>query len=204
MRLVLLRHGQTAWNAEERYQGHTDIPLDEVGHAQAADAARRLASQSFDLAATSPLLRARATAEAVMQGRAEPLIEDSGLLETGGGDWEGLTFAEIRSQWSQQWASWRHSHLDHGPLGGETPRQSGTRVVEAITRLVQEAETAHGRPETVLVTAHGNCLRAATTLLTGMEAAGMGRLERLRNGATIVLTGSPDRAGQWQIEAYNV
>lgn len=203
MRLVLLRHGRTAWNAEDRYQGHTDIPLDDVGRDQAAEAARRLAGHTFDLAASSPLLRARATAEAVMRGRSGQLIIDDDFMETGGGDWEGLTFTEIQSQWSQQWASWRHSHLDHGPLGGETPRQSGTRVVDAIGRLVQEAEATLGQPETMLVTAHGNCLRAATTLLTGMDAAGMGRLDRLHNGASIVLTGSPQRAGQWTIEEYN-
>lgn len=65
MRLVLLRHGRTAWNAEERYQGHTDIPLDDVGRAHVADAARRLSGDTFDVVASSPLLRARATAEAV-------------------------------------------------------------------------------------------------------------------------------------------
>ncbi|MGM7667122.1 histidine phosphatase family protein [Microbacterium sp. A93] len=204
MRLVLLRHGRTAWNAENRYQGHTDIPLDDVGRAQAEDVARRLAGHPFDLAASSPLLRARATAEAVMRDRSGQLIIDDGLKETGGGSWEGLTFTEIQTQWSQQWASWRHSHLDRGPLGGETPRQSGTRVVEAVTRLVQEAEALRGLPESVLVTAHGNCLRAATTLLTGMDAAGMGRLERLRNGAAIILWGSVERPGEWRITEYNV
>lgn len=203
MRLVLLRHGRTAWNAEDRYQGHTDIPLDDVGRAQAVDAARRLAAHPFDLSVSSPLLRARATAEAVMRGHTGQLIIDDGFKETGGGSWEGLTFTEIQTRWSQQWASYRHSHLDHGPLGGETPRRSGTRVVDALTRLVHSAEASLGLPETVLVTAHGNCLRAAATLLTGMDAAGMGRLERLRNGAAIVLTGSVDDVGQWRITEYN-
>lgn len=138
-----------------------------------------------------------------MRGRTGPLVVDDGFKETGGGQWEGLTFTEIQTRWKQQWASWRPSHLDHGPVGGETPRQSGTRVVNALSRLVQEAEATLGQPETVLVTAHGNCLRAASTLLTGMDAAGMGRLERLRNGASIVLTGALHHAEPWRIEEYS-
>ncbi len=203
MRLVLLRHGRTAWNAEERYQGHTDIPLDDVGRSQAAEAAVRLAGHHFDLAASSPLVRARATAESVVDGRGLDLVLHEEFKETGGGTWEGLSFSEIRTQWPDDWTTWRSSHLDHGPLGGETPRQSGTRVITAITRMVDEAESTLGTPEAMLVTAHGNCLRAAATLLTGMDAAGMGRLERLRNGAAIVLEGSPQRPGRWRIEAYN-
>jgi glucosyl-3-phosphoglycerate phosphatase len=204
MRLVLLRHGRTAWNAEERYQGRTDVPLDDVGRDQAADAARRLAGYPFDIAAASPLDRARATAEAVVDGRGIPLALDDDLMETGGGSWEGLTFTEIRTRWPAEWTAWRGSHLDRGPFGGETPGQAGARVVSALGRMVTDAVREHGEPDTVLVTAHGNCLRAATAIMTGLGAADMDRLERLRNGAAIVLAGSPGHPGQWGIEAYNV
>ena len=85
-----LRHGQTAWNVEGRFQGHSDIPLNEVGLAQAHDAAKILARCPIDLIVTSPLMRARRTAEIVSAQLGKPLLFDDDLKERRFGAFEGL------------------------------------------------------------------------------------------------------------------
>ena len=208
MRLLLLRHGQTDWNAAERYQGRTDIELNEIGVRQAQDAARRLSQVSVHAVFASPLGRARRTAEIAVAGRGLPLTLDDGLMETAGGDWEGLTYPEISARWPRDFAAWRAAHPEHGPVGGETPGKAGQRVVETLRGLLSRRGDEH-----ILVVAHGGCLRAATALLTGGGPHAYAELERLQNGRMIVLDGAfgPDgstepkpESGTWNVVGYNV
>jgi broad specificity phosphatase PhoE len=90
-----LRHGQTAWNVEGRFQGHSDIPLNEVGLAQARDAAKILARCPIDLIVASPLIRARRTAEVVSEALDRPLLLDDELKERHFGALEGLVVNEV-------------------------------------------------------------------------------------------------------------
>lgn len=219
MRLLLLRHGQTDWNAAERYQGRTDVALNAIGVDQATEAAARLAEVQLDAVYSSPLSRARRTAELAVGDRGMPIVLDDGLMETAGGDWEGLTYQEISERWPRDFAAWRAAHPEHGPVGGETPGQAGQRVVNTLRALLTDpaADTSVQAGERqVLVVAHGGCLRAAAALLLGggaEEGPTYASLERLQNGRMIILDGSfasrgdagvQEAAAAWQVTGYNV
>ena len=108
MRILLARHGETPWNAEGRYQGQEDIPLSEVGIAQATALGERLHDLRIDRALASPLSRARRTAElALGEARAPQLLFDDGFKEIGHGEWEGLLASEIRERDGERLQAWR-------------------------------------------------------------------------------------------------
>src|SRR6476659_3119309 len=95
MNILLVRHGETAWNREGRYQGRTDIPLSPDGEAQVQALALRLTHVPISIAVSSPLSRARRTAEAILAGRPTKLDFDDGLLEISHGEWEGKLSSEV-------------------------------------------------------------------------------------------------------------
>ncbi len=140
VRLILLRHGETDWNAEDRYQGRTDVDLNATGQRQARAAVARFLAGALEdadelVAVASPLTRARRTAEIVLEaavGDAE-LTLDPDLMELYGGDWEGLRLAEIAERWPAEHEAWRGTpDLDAGPVAGETLRAGGQRVLAAL------------------------------------------------------------------------
>jgi ribonuclease H / adenosylcobalamin/alpha-ribazole phosphatase len=137
---LLLRHGETALSTERRFAGRGDIPLTEAGRGQAAAAAARLAARGgIDLIVTSPLARARATAEAVADATGAPLLADDDLAETDFGKWEGLTFAEASQRWPDELSAWLSS-ADVAPPGGESFAAVGQRVNAALDRLLAAHE----------------------------------------------------------------
>ena len=96
MKLYILRHGQTPWNTKKRMQGQTDILLNEEGIRLAEETGRGMKDIDIDLVISSPLLRARQTAELVMAGRSIPLITDRRIMEMSFGDWEGESFLDSK------------------------------------------------------------------------------------------------------------
>jgi probable phosphoglycerate mutase len=132
LRLHLLRHGETAYTAERRYSGRGDIPLTERGLAQAGAVARRLAGTSIDAVVTSPLERCVRTAEIVAAGA--PIVVDEDLTECDFGDWEGLTFADVRARWPDEMARWLASTAV-APPGGEALDRVAERVERAVARV---------------------------------------------------------------------
>jgi broad specificity phosphatase PhoE len=136
--LLLLRHGQTELSVQRRYSGHGDPELTPLGHAQAAGAAARLARVP-DIAAvlTSPLRRARQTAEAVAAATSAPLAVRRRLIETDFGKWEGLTFPEARARDPQVHADWLGSE-EVAPPGGESFAAVGRRVTEELADVLNE------------------------------------------------------------------
>lgn len=156
-RFLLVRHGQSTWNAEGRWQGWSDPPLSELGRSQAEDAAGDLRRLEITGVASSDLVRARETAE-VLAASLElgPLVVDGDLREYDVGDWEGLTRPEIERGWPDQLASWREGRLLATP-GGETRAHFVTRVVGALRRLGDRQDLG----DTVLVVTHGGVIRAA-------------------------------------------
>ena len=144
---LLLRHGETPLSTERRFAGRGDIPLTEAGLAQADAAAARLAARgNIDVIVTSPLLRARRTAEAVAKATGAPLEVSDDLAETDFGKWEGMTFAEIQERWPDELAAWLAS-VDVAPPGGESFAAVTRRVVAALDRLL----AAHALKTLVLV-----------------------------------------------------
>lgn len=154
-RIVLLRHGRTAWNAERRYQGQEDPPLDEVGQVQAIEAAALVAAMSPDVLISSDLQRARQTAQKVSSLSGVPLTVDERLRERHLGHWQRLTRDEVQARYPEEFADWLAGR-DVTRRGGESRQQ----VAERALSLVEELATV---PLTVLVS-HGAtsmCLSAA-------------------------------------------
>jgi ribonuclease H / adenosylcobalamin/alpha-ribazole phosphatase len=145
---ILLRHGQTEFSTERRFAGRGDIALTETGVRQAAAAAERLAARGIDMIVTSPLQRARRTAEAVAAVTGAPLAVDEGLVEADFGKWEGLTFGAAALRWPEEMSAWLAS-TDVAPPGGESLANTGKRVLAALDRLL----AAHQR-QTLLLVSH--------------------------------------------------
>ena len=137
MRILLARHGETPWNAEGRYQGQVDIPLSEVGLAQARALGERLREVRIDRAVASPLSRAARTAQlALGEARAAQLGFDDGLKEIGHGDWEGLLASEIAARDPERLRAWREapdSVLMPGPGGESLQRVLGIPLARLWT-----------------------------------------------------------------------
>ena len=145
---ILLRHGQTGFSAERRFAGRGDIALTDTGRRQAAAAADRLTIRGVDAIVTSPLQRARRTAEAAAAATGAPLAVDDGLVETDFGKWEGLTFGEAAQRWPAEMSDWMAS-ADVAPPGGESLADAARRVLASLDRLLAE----HPR-KTLLLVSH--------------------------------------------------
>src|SRR3954470_19573703 len=107
MNLLLVRHGETAWNREGRYQGRTDVPLSSDGEAQVRALGARLAHLQIAIAICSPLTRTRHTAQAVLGARAVPLETDAALIEISHGAWEGQLASDIELSHAEMFGTWR-------------------------------------------------------------------------------------------------
>ncbi|GLW20546.1 bifunctional RNase H/acid phosphatase [Microbispora triticiradicis] len=140
--LLLLRHGQTPLSIEKRFSGLGDPELTPTGLAQAEAAAARLARgpRRVEVIVTSPLARARQTAEAVASRTGSAVLVDEDLRETDFGAWEGYTFAEIQRRWPDELAAWL-ADPDVAPPGGESFASTARRVEEARERIVKAHES---------------------------------------------------------------
>ena len=145
---VLLRHGQTPMSVERRYAGTTDVPLTETGFGQATAAAKRLAAENLDVIVTSPLMRARQTAEAVSSATGAPVVMEDGFRETDFGAWEALTFAEVRDRWPTEMSAWL-ADPTVAPPAGESFSAVRSRVMRALDALLTEY-----RSRRVLIVSH--------------------------------------------------
>lgn len=191
-----MRHGRTAWNAERRFQGHTDIPLDDEGLAQAEALAAHLRGERFDLALTSDLCRAAATAERICAGRALALERDSGLREMRFGAWEGLSWDEILARWPELDAAHEKSPRHYTPLGGESFEALGARVAHVLEGVTQRL-TPGGR---ALLVTHAGVMHAMVRVLFGAEReASLG----LRFAPASIMRASGSTRDGWVLTAAN-
>lgn len=162
-RVLLIRHGETDWNRAGRLQGHTDVPLNARGQAQAASLREALHGETLDAVYSSDLLRALHTAQAAADATGAPLRVDPGLRERAFGCFEGQQHADIESRWPEQARRWRQRDPAFGPEGGETLTAFYDRSLATAERLA----AAHPGGSIALV-AHGGVLdtlyRAATRL----------------------------------------
>lgn len=203
-RLVFWRHGRTAWNAERRFQGQTDVPLDDMGRRQAAHAAELLATLAPDRIVSSDLARARETAEALGAHVGLEVATHSGLRETFAGEWQGLTRRELEEMYGDELARWS-AGSDVRPGGGETRLEVADRMVVTVEAVL--AESAPG--ETIVVATHGGAARAAIGALLELPPEHWAALGVLTNCAWSVLVENlPDASGtrhgpRWRLQEYN-
>lgn len=159
-RMVLLRHGESQWNLENRFTGWVDIPLSPKGEQEATEAGRKLKDFRFDHAYTSVLKRAIDTLRIVLEviGQTDiPIEKDAALNERLYGDLQGLNKAETARKYGEQQVKlWRRSY-DLRPPGGESLKDTADRVLPYYERRIRP-ELLAGR--TLIVSAHGNSLRA--------------------------------------------
>lgn len=177
-KVLLLRHGQTAYNAQHRMQGQRDVPLDPVGRAQVAAVAPLVAAARPQALVSSDLLRARQTALALAdQGPCPQPRIDPRLREISVGDWEGLTLAEAETRFPEQWAAWR-SGADVGRGGGESYAQLSARAVPAVLDALDQQVTEGGL---LVCVTHGGTARAVVAGLLELPMTQAWRVAGLGN-----------------------
>lgn len=193
-RVFVLRHGRTAWNAEQRLQGQLDVALDDTGRWQAGQLARALAGETLAAIYSSDLQRARDTAQALAGLTGLPLATDAGLRERGFGRLEGLTYAEVETHWPDDALRWRLREPDFGPGGGESLRAFYERSVAAVTRLAAPHAGA-----AIAVFAHGGVLDCLYRAAAGIEL-GAARTWQLGNASINRLLYTGER---WQVVGWD-
>ncbi|MBC7609780.1 MAG: histidine phosphatase family protein [Polaromonas sp.] len=162
-RIIAIRHGETAWNADARIQGHLDIPLNDVGRRQAQRLAQALGDEPITAIYASDLSRAWETAQYVARTLGKEVIEEKGLRERCFGEFEGNTFAEVEARLPDQSLRWRKRDPGFAPAGGESLIVLRKRVLDAAERLA-----AKHPGELIAMVGHGGVMdvlyRAATRL----------------------------------------
>jgi probable phosphoglycerate mutase len=186
-RLIVLRHGETAWNADTRIQGHTDIPLNETGLWQAQRLGLALADEALDAVYSSDLQRACATAQAVAAPHGLSVTREPLLRERGFGAFEGLTWGTIETEHPEQALHWRKRTTDWAPPGGgESLLALQTRIMAVLHRLA----AAHPNQHIALV-AHGGVLDVLYRAAVGVDLHAP-RSWLLKNAAINRLLWTPD------------
>lgn len=212
-RVIFWRHGRTSWNAAGRFQGQSDIPLDDVGASQASRAAALLAGKLGPASnaehavriISSDLSRAYSTAQELASLTGAPVVADPRLRETFGGEWEGKTFEEIISSYPEQIKLWQRDEPGVRAGGGETRVEVAQRMVDAVLDSV--AELPDGG--TLVVATHGGATRVALAKILGLPEPLWRTLSGLSNCHwSVVETADPADAGtavgRWRLLEHNV
>ncbi|AXG77800.1 histidine phosphatase family protein [Streptomyces paludis] len=194
-RIVLWRHGRTAWNLERRFQGTTDIELTDEGVAQARRAARLLASLKPDAIIASDLRRAAATAAELASVTGLGIQHDAALRETFAGTWQGLTHDEIIGRYGEEYAAWKRGEpIRRG--GGELETEVADRAAPVVLRHADQLPDGG----TLVVVSHGGTIRTTIGRLLGLEAFHWEGLGGLSNCCWSVLG---EGARGWRLLEHN-
>ncbi len=195
-RIILWRHGQTDWNITNKFQGHSDIPLNAVGEYQVTHAATLLSATNPTKIISSDLDRAQKTAQALADLLDLDVIIDADLRETYGGNWEGKTGEENRAQDRERFVRW----IDGGdePAGevGERRSEVAARAVAAITRALEN------HSGTLVVVTHGGTARCILGKILGLPQEQWGVIGILSNASWSVVERGHHRPG-WLLVEHN-
>jgi broad specificity phosphatase PhoE len=192
--LLLVRHGETAWNRARRWQGQHDLPLTALGEAQAVATARRLMVEKPVALYSSDLIRARRTAEVIAAACGLDLQPDPGLREVDVGSWVGLTSDEAAERFPDGHARWVAGGT--GWDDGETYPAMAERVVAAISTIASR----HAAADRVVIVTHGGPIRAAAAHAVALQGDGR---RRLAAGPNASLTTIDVQDDGWRLVAYN-
>ncbi len=195
MRVIFVRHGETEYNVESRYQGHTDTNLSELGKQQAAAVAERLRYTDIAAIYASDLSRASETACAIASFHDLPVQGDESLRECAFGEWEGLTVTQIAERYPELYRNYLMDSVTHRAPGGERLEQLQARVVCTINRLAELHPD-----DTVVVVTHGGPIRAFFCHAFGV---GLEAFRRIRVDNCSLTTFSPGSEGRWLLEVLN-
>ncbi|MDQ4007557.1 MAG: histidine phosphatase family protein [Actinomycetota bacterium] len=195
-RLVLWRHGRTAWNVAGRAQGSTDVPMDDVGRQQARDAAARLASLRPRLVWSSPLSRAVETATELARLTSLPVSTDSRLQEINTGERQGLTVDELRERFPDVWRAFVAGEELPRARGGEVEPEVADRVAAAMHDAVERL----GPGESGVLVSHGVSIRVGLCRFLGLPHGHWHLLAGVSNCAWVVV--EEWRRG-WRLVDYN-
>lgn len=192
--LILLRHGESQWNLENRFTGWVDVPLSEKGKEEARRAGEKLKNFSFDVAYTSMLKRAVDTLKIVLKILGKnglPVIQDAALNERHYGDLQGLNKAETAKKYGEKQVHiWRRS-FDVAPPKGESLKDTAARTLPYFEKhIVTDLRVG----KNVLVSAHGNSLRSIVMQIENLTPALVVALE-IPTGIPILYQFSPDLSG---------
>jgi probable phosphoglycerate mutase len=196
-KVVLVRHGQTAWNAEGRAQGHADVGLDDIGRSQAEALAPVMAALDPTLLVTSDLARARETAALLEKETGLTAIEDQRWREYDLGERTGLTLAEFGERLGTKFDGWWDVHAHVEVAGAETSEDVAVRVVPAFEELLERLDEG----ETAVVVTHGACLRIALVGILGWPLSTAGGFEAMHNCGWAML--AETGAGRLRLASYN-
>ncbi len=199
-RIVFWRHGRTRWNAEQRFQGQTDIDLDELGVEQAERAAAMLATLQPTVIVASDLSRAMNTAKPLARILGLDVTTDVGLRETFAGEWEGLTRPEMEQGYGTMLAQWSASAEMPAGVSGETRLEVAQRVAAAV----QRALAGVGPGGALVVVTHGGAARAGIGEILGLPPEHWAVLGVLTNCSWSVLVENVSAIGpRWRLQEYN-
>ncbi len=184
--VYLVRHGESAWNAQGRYQGRLDAPLSELGLRQADLLARRLASVRLDAVYSAPLQRARVTAERIAAPHGLPVTDEPRLTEIDHGEWNGMLRSDVESRYPEMARLWRESSDKVRMPGGESLADVRRRATAALDAIV----LAHPN-HAVLVVSHHAVLKVVLGTLLGMGLDGFWALDADQASVSIADLGGP-------------
>ncbi|WP_038612746.1 histidine phosphatase family protein [Corynebacterium ureicelerivorans] len=203
-RLILLRHGETEYNATSRMQGQLDTVLSDRGVAQAHAAAKELRGLGISKIVSSDLMRAKHTADVVGADLGLPVGVDTRLRETHLGDWQGKTHSEVDNEHDGARAVWR-TDASWAPPSGESRLEVAARAREVVDELMRDYR--QWDDSAVLLVAHGGTIAALTASLLGFVVAQYPALKGLGNANTARLVAMPrlddPSATRWYLEAWN-
>jgi len=198
IRVVLWRHGQTDWNVENRFQGHSDIPLNKVGHYQASEAAKVLAALRPDRIISSDLIRAQSTAAALSALTDIKVEINPNLRETDGGLWEGKLASENKASHGELFANWYEGGDEPAGVTGERRSDVAKRAVAVI-----EKETTNFSGTIVFVT-HGGTVRSVLGSILKLPIAQWGVIGGLSNACWSILELTKHHTGsRWYLAEHN-
>jgi broad specificity phosphatase PhoE len=176
--VYLARHGESDWNAANRFQGHSDRPLTELGRRQAEALAELVVAQKVDAIYSSPLIRALETARIVAARTGLEVFEDEDLREVDTGSWSGLSRAEVQERFPEGFERWISGGA--GWEDGETYEEMAARTLKAVSRITEA--NPHGR---ILVVSHGGPIRAIQAAASGMDIHEYRRLKPVEPNARL-------------------